>query len=134
MILKKKENSKTENSSIIPEIKYLTVKEAPKEIACLNPRKVPDIEGVTPITLKVMSRKGLVLLTYIFNAILKQKYWPSKLKTAEIIIIPKPGKTPNNVSSHRPISLLPIISKLLEKLLIERIRSDPNTEEWIPWF
>jgi hypothetical protein len=79
--------------------------------------------------LKEMSRKGLVLLTYIFNAILKQKYWPIQLKTAEIIIIPKPGKNPNNASSYRPISLLPIISKLLEKLLITRIRSDPNTEE-----
>jgi hypothetical protein len=30
-----------ENSSIIPEIKYLTVKEVEKEIACLNPRKAP---------------------------------------------------------------------------------------------
>jgi hypothetical protein len=43
--------------------------------------------------LKEMPRKGLVLLTYIFNAILKQKYWLSQLKTAEIIMIPKPGKT-----------------------------------------
>jgi hypothetical protein len=45
--------------------------------------------------LKEMSRKGLVLLTFIFNAILKQEYWPSRLKTAEIIMIPKPGKNPN---------------------------------------
>jgi hypothetical protein len=46
-------------------------------------------------------------------------------------MIPKPGKNRNNVSSYGPISLLPIISKLLEKLLLKRIRSDPNTEEWI---
>jgi hypothetical protein len=46
-------------------------------------------------------------------------------------MIPKPGKNTNNVSSYRPISLLPIISKLLEKLLLKRIRSDPNTGEWI---
>jgi hypothetical protein len=82
--------------------------------------------------LKEMSRKGLVLLTYIFNAIFIQKYWPSQIQTAEIIVIPKPGKNPNNVSSYGPISLLPIISKLLEKLLLKRTRSDPNTEEWIP--
>jgi hypothetical protein len=47
-------------------------------------------------------------------------------------MIPKPGKTPSNVSSYGPISLLPIISKLLEKLLLKTLRSDPNTEEWIP--
>jgi hypothetical protein len=38
-------------------------------------------------------------------------------------MIPKQGKNPNNVSSYRPISLLPIIFKLLEKLLLTRIRS-----------
>jgi hypothetical protein len=72
-----KERQLPENSSIIPEIKYITVKEVQKEIACLNPRKAPGIERVTPIMLKEMSRKVLVFLTYIFNAILKQKYWPS---------------------------------------------------------
>jgi hypothetical protein len=41
----KKERKLPENSSIIPEIKYLTVKEVQKEIACLNPRKaLPLIE------------------------------------------------------------------------------------------
>jgi hypothetical protein len=79
-----------------------------------------------------MSRKGLVILTYIFNAILKQKYWSSQLKTAEIIVIPKPVKNPNNVTSYRPIIPLPIISKLLEKLLLKGIKSDQNREEWIP--
>ena len=126
------ENQISVNISITPEIKFFTVKEVQNEIALLNPRKAPGIDEVTPIMLKEMSRKGLVLLTYIYNAILKHKYWPNQLKTAEIILIPKPGKNPNNVSSYRPISLLPIISKLLERLLLKRIRSDPNTEEWIP--
>jgi hypothetical protein len=34
-----KERQLSENSRIIPEIKYLTVKEVQNEIACLNPRK-----------------------------------------------------------------------------------------------
>jgi hypothetical protein len=34
-------------------------------------------------------------------------------------MIPKPGKNPNNVSSYRLISLLPIISKRLEKLILK---------------
>jgi hypothetical protein len=67
-----KERQLPENSSIISEIKYHTVKEVQIEIACLNPRKAPGIDGVTSIMLKEMSRKGLVLLTYILNAILKK--------------------------------------------------------------
>ncbi|MGR0295568.1 reverse transcriptase domain-containing protein, partial [Klebsiella pneumoniae] len=33
----------------------------------------------------------------------------------------KTGKPPNNTSSYRPISLLPILSKLFEKLLLKRL-------------
>jgi hypothetical protein len=114
-----KERQLPEKSSIIPELKYLTVKEVQNETPCLNPKKSPGIDGVTLIMLKEMSTKILVLLTYIFNPILKQKYWLGQLKAAEIIMIPKPGKSPNNVSSYLPMSLLPIISKLLEKLLLK---------------
>jgi hypothetical protein len=120
----------TPKISLRNKTRYVPI-EIKKLISEKRRRKAPGIEEVTPIMLKETSRKFLLMLTYIFNAILKQKYWPSKLKTAEIIMIPKPGKNPNNVSSYRPISLLPIISKLLEKLLLKRIRSHPNTEEWI---
>jgi hypothetical protein len=47
-----KERQLPENSTIIPEIKYLTVKEVQNETACINPRKTPGIDGVTPIMLK----------------------------------------------------------------------------------
>ena len=44
----------------------------------------------------------------------------------------KPGKNPTDVASYRPISLLPILSKILEKLLLKRIYSDTNLQDWIP--
>jgi hypothetical protein len=47
-------------------------------------------------------------------------------------MVPKPGKTPTDVSSYRPISLLPIISKVLEKLILKRINKDKNPHDWIP--
>jgi hypothetical protein len=59
------------NTRTIPGIKFYTVKEVYKEIAS---RKAPGIDGVTPTVLKEMPRKGLVFLTYIFNAIIKQHY------------------------------------------------------------
>jgi len=37
---------------------------------------------------------------------------------------PKSGKPVNNITSYRPISLLPIPSKVFEKLLLKRLRSD----------
>jgi len=55
-----------------------------------------------------------------------------KLKLAEIILIPKPGKDPKEVNSYRPINLLPIITKLLEKLFLSRIYPNFTTSHWIP--
>jgi hypothetical protein len=47
-------------------------------------------------------------------------------------MITKPGKQPTCVTSYRPISLLPIISKILEKLLLCRLLSDTHSQDWIP--
>jgi hypothetical protein len=37
-------------------------------------------------------------------------------------MIPKPGKPLDEVSLHRPISLLPVVSKIFEKLLLKRLK------------
>lgn len=42
-------------------------------------------------------------------------------KVAKIIMIPKQGKQPEEVSLYRAISFLPTLSKLLEKLLLHRL-------------
>jgi hypothetical protein len=55
---------------------------------------------------------------------LRFNFWPKQLKTAEIILIPKPEKDPKELSSYCPISLLSIISKLFEKLILRRINMD----------
>ena len=36
-------------------------------------------------------------------------------------MITKPGKNPNDITSYRPISLLPVLSKILEKILLQRL-------------
>jgi hypothetical protein len=74
----------------------------------------------------------LLNLLYILNAIRRLEYWPKPLKQAKIIMIPKPGKNPTDVSSYRPISLLPIVSKVLEKLIHKRFYKDLNPQAWIP--
>jgi hypothetical protein len=81
--------------------------------------------------LKELPKEGLVNLMYIFNAIIRLEYWPKSLKIAQIKMIPKPGKIPMDVSSYRPISLLPTISK--EKLILKKINKDLNPQDWIPY-
>ena len=102
-------------------IRLLTPKQIKTAISHLTIRKAPGIDQVSPTMLKELPHKGIVMLTYIFNAILRLQYWPKQMKIAEIILIPKPGKNPNDVSSYRPISLLSTLSKLLEKLMLPKL-------------
>jgi hypothetical protein len=47
------------------------------------------------------------------------RYFPAQWKDAQIILISKPGKPPNELTSYRPISLLIIVFKVFEKLLLK---------------
>jgi hypothetical protein len=73
----------------------------------------------------------MILLAYFFNAIPRQQII-HKIKLAKVILIPKSGKDSKEVKSYRPISLLPIIAKLLEKFILRRIDPDFSTSDWIP--
>ncbi len=82
--------------------------------------------------LKELPRKGLVFLTYIFNAVLRLRYIPKLWKKAEVILVFKPGKSPDRPESYRPISLLPILSKLFEKLFLTRLKPVHEERKLIP--
>jgi len=83
--------------------------------------------------LKELPKEELLNLIHIFNITLRLEYWPKSLKITRIkMMIPKPGKNPTVISSYRPISLLPTISKLPEKLILKKINKDLNPQDWIP--
>jgi hypothetical protein len=113
-------------------IQPVTPKELKTTIRLLHTRKGPGMDLITPTMLKGFPHKGILMLTYLFNAILRLHYWPRSLKVAEIILILKPGKDPKDVTSYRPISLLPTLAKLLEKLILRRIDLDHTAKDWIP--
>jgi hypothetical protein len=102
----------------IQTIKLFSPKEIKEETGFLNIKKAHGIDKITPKMMKELPKKGLVMLTYIYNAMLRLSFWPKQLKTAVIILIPKPGKDPKELSSYRPISLLSIINKLFESVEI----------------
>lgn len=55
------------------------------------------------------------------NAITRIGGFPGQWKVTQIILIPKPGKNVTHVSSNRPISLLSVLSRLFEKLLLRKL-------------
>lgn len=130
----------TDQENILPvdsdedyEINYVTPKEVKRETdSNINPKKAPGLDLITGKILKEIPRKAIVKLTYLFNAALRMKYVPKQWKIAQVIMIPKPGKPLEEVTSYRPISLLSIISKLFEKLLLKRLIQIIESKRLIP--
>jgi hypothetical protein len=65
----------------------------------LNPRKAHGYDLITGRILKEISRKGIVHLTTICNAIIIKGYFPVQWRFAQIIMIPKPAKSLEEASS-----------------------------------
>lgn len=103
-----------------------------RAIGELHPRKAPGYDFITGEMLRELPRKGRVLLTYIFNAVLRTGYFPCQWKVAKIIVLLKPGKAATEASSYRPISLLPCISKLFEKLFLQKLRPVIENQNLLP--
>ena len=59
-------------------------------------------------------------LAYIINCSLELSVFPEKLKIAKIIQIHK-KENPHLIENYRPISLLPAISKIFEKVVHEQL-------------
>jgi hypothetical protein len=63
---------------------------------------------------------------------LRLTYFSILWKFAHIIMIHIAGKPPDRVTSYRPISLLRIMSKIFERILLKRIQMDDDINTKIP--
>lgn len=101
-------------------------------IANVKPKKSPGFDLISGKILQSLPPSAIKIITLFFNAILRLEYFPMLWKVAQIKMINKPGKNENEVTSYRPISLLPIISKLFEKALLQRLHPIINQSNIIP--
>jgi hypothetical protein len=95
--------------------------EVHEAIRGLKVGKAPGPNGIPNRALKHLPQRAVFLLVQTFNAIFLTHHFPSLWKHAWVISILKPGKDPALPSSYRPISLLDVIGKLFERILLARI-------------
>ena len=86
----------------------------------LGSNKSGDIYGNTSNIVKLGGPVLTQILTLLFNKSLEQGIFPNALKVSKIIPIHK-GDSLFKMSNYRPISLLPILSKVLEKWMYSRV-------------
>ena len=103
----------------------ITKFELSKEISKLPTNKAPGYDEITSKVVKLTSDYILTPLTYIFNLSLSEGIVSESFKTAKVIPIYK-KKNKYDPTNYRPISLLSIFNKLLEKLMHHRLYSFLN--------
>ena len=86
----------------------------------LRKSKSPGPDNIGPGLIKEVIESIVDPLLYIFNLSMLDGIVPDKLKTAKVIPIFKKGDR-SLACNYRPISLLSVFDKLLEKLMYKRV-------------
>jgi hypothetical protein len=81
-----------------------------------------DIDGISTKMVKFIGPEISIHLAHIFNISLRSGTFPNKLKQCRVIPIFKSGNH-LECDNYRPISLLSSISKVLEKIVAEKLLS-----------
>lgn len=88
-------------------------------------RKAPELDRIDAAMVHSLLESPFFLDTFhsLVNACLTHSYFPSLWKTGLVRALQKqPDKDPGAASSYRPICLLPILGKALERLVVRRLK------------
>lgn len=80
----------------------------------------PGIDGISNITLKSIAFNIVDVLAYLINTSFEMGVFPNLLKHAVVIPLYKKGDR-KTLTNYRPISILPAISKIYEKVVRDRV-------------
>ena len=89
-------------------------------IKAFGDNKASDIFGISTKFVKLGGTTLARIISILFNKSINQGVFPDELKYAKVIPIHKSDSI-FEVSNYRPISLLPIFSKIFEKLMYARL-------------
>ncbi|CAK1583171.1 unnamed protein product [Parnassius mnemosyne] len=118
-----KQKAKQLENSIINIKQPFTAYEIESIFKNMSPKKAPGDDGLTSDICQTAFASSPEILIALLNQCLNIGYFPAQWKTATIKVIPKPNKEDYTLpKSYRPIGLLPILGKVLEKLFVNRLQ------------
>ena len=82
----------------------------------LDPSKGPGLDSIAPAMIRHVSDQMSVPLSRLINACIQAGYFPDFWKVARVTPILKAGD-PTSFEDYRPISVLPVFSKIFECII-----------------
>ena len=87
-----------------------------KILACLDSSKAPGLDEISSKCLKDGAEVLALFLCNLANLPIEQSLFPDQCKIAKLTPLFKKGSK-SDPKNHRPISLLPVVSKIIEKTI-----------------
>jgi hypothetical protein len=105
---------------LLTQFRICTRDEVSKIIDALDTNTSTGIDGVSTKAIKCIKTAILQSLTSCINKCLSEGTFPDSLKIAKVSPIYKSG-TKTDPGNYRPISVLPIMSKIFERIIYSRL-------------
>ena len=101
-------------------LRHTTLAEVTETMKKINPNKANDIYKIKPAVIKDLTPFLAPILTNEFNIAIDESEYPDSLKMTKLIELYK-AKDKTLPENYRPISLLPIIAKILDTIINQQL-------------
>jgi hypothetical protein len=99
----------------------VTLEELESNLAKCKNRSAVGKDNISYSMIKKLPKKTKESLCLIYSDAIRLGYFPALWKSAIVKMIPKPQKDLKYAKNFRPISLLPCLGKVLERILAQRL-------------
>lgn len=107
----------------LPAAPSLRRSEIDLSMSMVRSRKSPGMDGLTGEMCKNIWKVIPEYLETLFSSCFRLGYFPREWKTARVVVLLKsPDKVRSNPRSYRGISLLPVLGKVLERMMVHRLQ------------
>lgn len=105
----------------VEEVPLFTHDELAKAAGSLQNRKAPGPDGIPAEALKIVATACPEVLLHMYNACLKEGRFFDAWKEQKLVLVRKKNGDCSSPKSHRPLCMLDVAGKLMEKLLRGRL-------------
>lgn len=102
----------------------ITIEEVAEAALRIKPNKAPGPDCIPATIIKEMILENPRIFQRILNNLWQEGQFPRIWKEARVVLIEKPKKNLNDISTYRPICLLNSLGKTYETLLNERLKKE----------